>query len=66
MSELNDQTTDTLDLWYQGWQALLELAQYERRFALLELPGSTGKRRILWCLIPFPRITAATPPVAPS
>ena len=38
LSELNDQTTDTLDLWYQGWQALLELSQYERRFALLELP----------------------------
>ncbi len=38
LSELNDLETDAADLWYQGWQALLALAQYERRFALLELP----------------------------
>ena len=38
LSELNDLETATTDLWYEGWQALLSLAQYERRFALLELP----------------------------
>ncbi|WP_342323008.1 phage tail sheath C-terminal domain-containing protein [Kosakonia sp. BYX6] len=42
LSELNDIETDTVDLWYQGWQALLELAVYERRFALLELPEVPG------------------------
>ena len=52
MSELNDLTnranTDVAALWYQYWQALLQLCrQRRRRFALLELPEEPSQANAL-------------------
>lgn len=52
MSELNDvadaQGIDVPSLWYQGWQALLQLCPAgQQRFALLELPESAAQSATL-------------------
>ncbi|MGV3344493.1 phage tail sheath family protein [Enterobacteriaceae bacterium LUAb1] len=49
MSELNDITeTDVAPLWYQGWQALLQLCNHkQQRFSLLEMPENPQHAHLL-------------------